>query len=270
MPKEREFKLTTSIEKYTKLEISLTYEPHLTNQNGENRTPDIYIKSKIGSVQRSYCFDAKYRNYHQQGSRILVEDVINTARDKYKHGLICTASFILHSDISVDYWGEVPFDRFISEKLNANIDELEWPGHGYGAISFVPSHSEDRQLEKILRLLLQYHDSQLAMVCINCGYKLHIGQDARTSWKPDYISEHELARRVINSHEGAGNGTGVYCSCPKCGNFWIIQSCFGPHHRLLKFQDCFHRSSDHPEFRDKWMYICPECGSDPAPGDLAN
>ena len=28
--------------------------------------------------------------------------------------------------------------------------------------------------------------------------------------------------------------------------FWVIQSCFGPHHRLLKFQDCFHHNSDHP------------------------
>ena len=79
------------------------------------------------------------------------------------------------------------------------------------------------------------------------------------SWQVEFLS----------SHEKSGNGTGIYCSCPKCGDFWVIQSCFGPHHRLLKFQDCFHHNSDHPEFRDKWMYICPECGSDPSPADLS-
>ncbi|XGB42925.1 MAG: hypothetical protein LVS60_03655 [Nodosilinea sp. LVE1205-7] len=273
LPKERRFKLVGNINNYSNLETSLIYEPHLINQRGESRTPDIYIESKIGSIQKKYCFDVKYRNYHEQSDKVLIEDVIGTARDKYKRGLISTGSFILHSDVSIDYWGEVPFHRFINENLNVNIDESEWPGHGYGAISFVPGHNEDRQLRKIVRLLFQYlfryyDSSPLAVVCINCGYKLRIGQDAHTSWKPDLISEDELANRVLNSHERAGNGTGIYCSCPKCGDFWIVQNCFGPHHRLLKFQDCFHRNSDHPKFRDKWMYICPECGSDPAPDDL--
>lgn len=269
LPKKREFRLVASVNNSTNLETVLIYEPRLTNREGQNRTPDIYIKTKIGFTQKSYCFDSKYRNYLQQDCEVLIKDVIDTARDKYKHGLIATGSFILHSDISIDYWGDVPFDRFIDEELNVDMNELEWPGHGYGAISFVPGHNEDRQLRKIFRLLLQYHDSQLATVCINCGYKLHIGKDAHTSWKPDFISERELASRVLSSHEKSGNGTGIYCSCPKCGDFWVIQSCFGPHHRLLKFQDCFHHNSDHPEFRDKWMYICPECGSDPSPADLS-
>ena len=268
LPKDKEFKLSFSLSDKTILDAVLSYEPKLENLEGQLRTPDILVKTTINGIQNSYLFDAKYRDYRQQGIDILVGDVLDTARDKYRDGLMASGSFILHTDNKIDYWGEVPFDRFLDEKLDTDMEELEWPGHEYGAISLVPDQHEERQLKKIFRLLFQYHEIRLSMACLSCGHKLAIGRDAYTSWKPDRISENELARRVLDSSDRAGNGTGIYCSCPKCGDFWVVQSCFGPHHRLLKFQDCFHRKSDHPEFKDKWMFICPECGSDPSLEEL--
>lgn len=269
LPKEREFKLTSRIENHTNLAITLIYEPNLTNRKGEKRTPDIYIKTKIGfDPIRKYFFDAKYRNYRQQGSDTLIDDVLDTARDKYQDELEAAACFILHSDSEVDYWGEVPFDRFLQENTPDELDELEWPGHEYGAISFVPGLNEDSQLRKICRLLFQYHDSSLSTVCLSCGCRLRAGEHLHTTWMPDRISEEDLIYRVINSLGNSGSGTGVYCSCPNCGDFWVIQSCYGESHPLLKFHGCFHRNSDHPEFKDKWMYICPECGSDPSLEEL--
>ena len=268
MPKEKKFRLIASIDRGTPLEVSLTYEPRLSNTEGRLRTPDFIIETKIGEDKKSYCFDAKYRCYEQQGVRALKEDVIGTAKEKYKEGLNVSASFILHSDAEIDYWGEVPFSHILSENFNVVNQELGWVSHKYGAISLVPGNCEDAQLKKIIRLLLQYHSAQLSTTCVTCGYKLAVGEDVCASWKPDRISESELVRRVVKSSDKAGNGTGVYCSCPKCGDFWVVQSCFGPHHRLLKFQNCFHESSAHPEFEGKWMYMCPTCGSDPSPEEL--
>jgi hypothetical protein len=268
LPKDKEFKLSLSLTDKTFLDVALCYEPKLENLDGQLRTPDILVKTTINGIQKSYLFDAKYRDYRQQGIDVLVEDVIGTARDKYRDGLTASGSFILHTDTKLDYWGEVPFDRFLDKELDADMNELEWPGHEYGAISLVPAQNEETQLKKIFRLLFQYHETQLSMACLSCGHKLAIGRDAYTSWKPDLISENELARRVLDSSDRAGDGTGIYCSCPKCGDFWVVQSCFGPHHRLLKFQDCFHKNSAHPEFKDKWMFICPECGSDPSLEEL--
>jgi len=106
----------------------------LKNQDGQKRTPDICIQIKVGSAQknevdrfdddlialsignlsvssqiynsikkpRSYYLDAKYRDYYQQGYKVLAQDVIGTARDKYKNGLSADGSFILHSDTAVD------------------------------------------------------------------------------------------------------------------------------------------------------------------------
>lgn len=265
VPKDKSFKLKSDVEQDAPFSVRLTYEPQLRNLDGERRTPDITIEIEVGGYKKSYCFDAKYRCYAQQGSKRFIEDVIGTAKEKYKEGLSASASFILHSDAEIDYWGEVPFNVFLSQTLNEQSEVSDWVGHGYGAISLVPNHHEDTQLKKIIKLLLQYHSAQLLTTCTTCGYQLVIGRDAFTSWKPDKMSERELAKRVVESSSGAGSGTGIYCSCPQCGDFWVVQSCFGPHHRLLKFKDCFHKASAHPEFKGNWMYQCPECGSDPSP-----
>ena len=269
VPKEKKFKLIASIEQSTPLEVSLTYEPRLFNTEGRPRTPDFIVEIKVGEDKKSYCFDAKYRCYAQQGAKAFKEDAIGTAKEKYREGLKLAASFILHSDAEVDYWGEVPFSRFYEESFSAFNEESDWVSHEYGAISLVPGKHEDIQIEKIIRLLLQYHSAELSTTCVTCGYRLVVGQDVCASWKPSGMTESELVSRVIKSHDKAGSGTGVYCSCPKCGDFWVIQSCFGPNHRLLKFQNCFHEPSAHPEFKGKWMYTCPSCGSDPSLEELA-
>ena len=268
LPKNLPFHLHGKLNNGKNFSIVLVYEPRLRTQNGELRTPDITIDLIIDRKKSKYCFDAKYRNYDKQGCDRIIKDVIDIARDRYLEELDFSSVFILHTDAKKDYWGEIPFHRFLSEEFDLEVGELEYPGHEYGAISLIPGKDEERQTRRILRLLLQYHSNEFCTVCLSCGQQIRLGQDVRSSWKPDRITEEELIERVINKAGGSGNGTGVYCSCPGCGNFWVVQSCYGAHHHLLKFKDCFHRNSDHPELNGKWMYICPECGSDPSPAEL--
>ncbi|MFN4968723.1 MAG: hypothetical protein ACK5HI_15620, partial [Pseudanabaena sp.] len=123
-------------------------------------------------------------------------------------------------------------------------------GHQYGAIALFPDSDPEKanqQLKKIIRLLLQYHlHESLISTCISCGYSL--------------APQENIFRQ----------GLSTYYGCPQCGDFWVVNSCYGTHHHLLKFSNYFHHKSDHPEHRDKWMFICPECGSDPSEADLRN
>ena len=268
LPRNTPFSLRGKLNNGQLYTIHLIYEAQLTTANGQLRTPDIIISFSINGETNNYCFDAKYRNYDQQGDDRLIADVIDIARDRYLEELSLNCAFILHTDSKRDYWGEVPFHRFLLEEFNVEMNELKYPGHLYGAIALVPGNDNDRQVRRILRLLLQYHDSELCTACLPCGQQLGWGNDVQSSWKPDRISEEELIERVVYREGRAGKGTGLYCSCPECGSFWVIQSCYGAHHHLIKFKDCFHRNSDHLEFKGKWMYICPDCGSDPSLADL--
>lgn len=268
LPRNTSFVLRGKLNNGKFYTICLIYEAQLETTDGQLRTPDIIIQFSVNRITKKYCFDAKYRNYDQQGDDRLIEDVIDIARDRYLKGLSLDCAFILHTDSKRDYWGEVPFHRFMLGEFDAEMNELEYPGHEYGAIALVPGNDNDRQVKRILRLLLQYHDSELCTACLPCGQQLEWGSNVHSDWKPDYISEKELIRRVVYREGRTGKGRGLYCSCPQCGSFWVVQSCYGAHHHLLKFKDCFHRNSDHPEFKGKWMYICPDCGSDPSLTEL--
>ncbi len=175
----------------------------------------------------------------------------------------------MHTDKQIDFWGEVPINRVLREKFDdtIGISGERYISHEYGAIALKPGAGADRQLNRLIRLIFQYHGS-FCNDCLFCGYKLR-KQDIQTSWIPTKISEEELTRRVKSGSSRSGRGTGLYCSCPKCGQFWIVQHCDGQNHRILKFYNCFHRHSDQPEYKGKWMYICPVCGSNP-PGDKLN
>ena len=270
VPKNEPFQLVRKLSDGKKLKVVLTYEPIKHNSRRELRTPDILIEISIDGLSlQKFCFDAKYRNYTDQGYEQFTKDVLETAKERYKQQLGLKACFILHSDKSYDYWGEVQFNRFLKEKFETEIQDNEYVGHEFGAIALLPDSSLEQQLKKIIHLLLQYHQNEsLATTCISCGYRLKLTEDVCASWKPDRISEGELIRRVISNDSHSGRGTGVYCGCPKCGDFWVVHSCYGDHHHLLKSSNHFHRNSDHPEFKGKWMFICPVCGSDPSAAEL--
>ncbi|MBD2579158.1 nuclease domain-containing protein [Oscillatoria sp. FACHB-1406] len=267
LPKNKLFSLVTRNSKFS-LRVGVQYEPKLRNTKDELRTPDILLFVEVDGKVNKYVFDAKYRDYTQQTWEQLKKDVMDVAKNRYLQELSLTSAFILHTDIRKDYWGEVHFDRFVREEFGAIINEFDYAGHRYGAIALIPGQDEERQIKRILRLLLQYHNTELCTTCLACSQPLKWGKNVRSSWLPDLISEEDLIERVIAREKSAGNGTALYCSCPQCGDFWVIQNCYGEHHHLLKFKDCFHRNSDHPEFKGKWMYICPECGSDPSLEDL--
>jgi predicted RNA-binding Zn-ribbon protein involved in translation (DUF1610 family) len=252
IPKNRPFRLSKELSDRRQLKVTLTYESEQYNLYGELRKPDILIEIAIkGSPTAKFGFDAKYRNYQNQGYARFQKDVIDIAKSRYQEELKLQACFILHTDGNYDYWGEVPFSRFAKEKFRGGHNQNknnDYVGHQYGAIALFPDADPEKanqQLKKIIRLLLQYHlHESLISTCISCGYSL------------------DLKKNIFTQ------GLSTYYGCPECGDFWVVNSCYGTHHHLLKFSNYFHHKSDHPEHHDKWMFICPECGSDPSAADL--
>ncbi len=247
VPKNRPFRLSKELSDRRQLKVTLTYEAEQYNSFNQLRKPDILIEISInGSASSKFGFDAKYRNYQEQGYDRFQKDVIEIAKFRYQKELNLKACFILHTDKNYDYWGEVPFSRFAKENFRVGHNQNDYVGHQYGAISLTPDNAE-QQLKKIIRLLLQYHlHESLISTCISCGYSLN-------------PKEHIFTQ-----------GLSTYYGCPQCGDFWVANSCYGTHHHLLKFSNYFHHKSDHREHRDKWMFICPQCGSDPSESDLKN
>jgi hypothetical protein len=284
LPKNQTFTLQARLDNGDEFSVGFCYEPELRTSYGELRIPDIQISVSTSQNQEfcdwiyslstpeklvsKYCFNIKDSDYTKQGHNQFINDLVGVAREKYLNSLNLKASFILHTDNQFDYWGEVPISRVVEEKFNVSIQKDGYIGHKYGVISLLPDVNAEEQFIKIVQLLFKYHNNSLKTACLICGHKLQVGKEVVPSWKPSLISESELTDRAINGRSNAGNGTGVYCSCSLCGDFWVIQICYGKHHPLLKLINCFHRNSDHPEFYGKWMYICPVCGSDPSLADL--
>jgi predicted RNA-binding Zn-ribbon protein involved in translation (DUF1610 family) len=249
IPKNRPFQLSKELSDRRQLKVTLTYESEQYNIFGELRKPDILIEISINGYPTSkFGFDAKYRNYRDQGYDRFQKDVIDIAKSRYQEELKLQACFVLHTDGNYDYWGEVPFSRFAREEFRVGQNKNDYVGHQYGAIALFPDSDPEKanqQLKKIIRLLLQYHLRQsLISTCISCGYSLNPKKNIFTQ------------------------GLSTYYGCPECGDFWVVNSCYGAHHHLLKFSNYFHHKSDHQEHRDKWMFICPECGSDPSEAEL--
>ena len=264
IPINNVFRLQGAFDDGSQFNVSLWYQPKQYTNSNHLRIPDIRIDISTNSDTNTYYFDAKYRNYRRQGSKQFVYDVIDVAKNKYLDSLEGIASFILHTDQQIDFWGEVPINRVLKEKFDDTLGTSEdrFISHKYGAIAFKPGVGANKQLNRLIRLMFQYHGS-FSTDCLFCGHKLNLEQDTQTSWIPNKISQQELTSRVISGSSRTGTATGLYCSCPKCGQFWVVQHCYGNNHRILKFPNCFHRHSDNRKHKGKWMYICPVCGSDP-------
>jgi hypothetical protein len=268
IPSDRIFKLQSITDDHkTQININFWYDTLY-----QQKKPDIRLEISInGETPKQYCFDAKYRNYEAQGYKTLVDDILGVARDKYLVGLHSKASFILHTDQKIDsYWGEIPFSKYLStqkhgynlfgyklfNKCEMKEHDLFFNGHQYGAINFYPNQNIENNLKKIIRLLLQYHDS-LKTICLSCQHQLQIGTEIETSWLPSLISKEKLVQNIMGGQKN--QNTIFYCSCSKCGDFWVRSYCLKNHHTLLKFENSFHQKSDPNSY--KWSYDCPVCGS---------
>jgi hypothetical protein len=177
IPKNRPFRLSKELGDRRQLNVTLTYESEQYNLYRELRKPDILIEISInGTLVSKFGFDAKYRNYRDQGYDRFQKDVIDIAKSRYQEDLKLQACFILHTDGNYDYWGEVPFSRFAKEKFRVGQNKNDYVGHKYGAIALFPDTDPEKanqQLKKIIRLLLQYHlHESLISTCISCGYSL--------------------------------------------------------------------------------------------------
>ncbi len=78
IPKNRPFRLSKKLGDRRQLTVTLTYESEQYNLYGKLRKPDILIEVSINGMSVSkFGFDAKYRNYRDQGYDRFQKDVID-------------------------------------------------------------------------------------------------------------------------------------------------------------------------------------------------
>lgn len=239
--------LTLKVEDGCELKVTLSYnELRLTSQ-GSERYPDIYAVVEYGDKMIRVCFDAKYRDYRKQGFPVLAKDVIETAKTRYLQQLGLDVSFIMHTDSTVNYWGEQPFAEYAMGEFDENDANTEFAGHRYGAVHFAPDESLSLQCRRIIFLVFRYH-MVMTSVCLDCAKAL-------------------VTR--VRPYGASGVLLGSY-RCPECGRRWVVQHCRGAHHLILKTgSDCIHRPTQYADWGVRGgMYSCPQCGNDFPKADL--
>jgi hypothetical protein len=250
------------------IKVRMVYDCKIERVDEKHRylKPDIRIEVDCDEKRARFCFDAKYKNYFVLGYDEWEEDVIETAYESYLKRLDSKASFTLHPHEPSDYWGEIPFAEHSETCFGRSSTRTEYVGHQFGGIYFVPGESAELQCRKILSMMFGYHLNTYRL-CTSCGGWLASGRDTQLDWKPDWISPVEVLRRSEMNDDSDWWGA-VYCRCPKCHRFWVVQRCYGRKHLILKAgTGSIHKHSDKWD-KPTWMYICPVCGSDPTREEL--
>lgn len=274
------------------LRVEVEYEPTVRSRRdgagsdlgGELRdlTPDIVVSIRRGHRDpMRFIFDAKYRNYAKQGPATLGTDLWVTALLKYLDGFngardevtpLVRGSFILHSDPerdANDFWGGLPAEDWLSTR-GVEVDSRECPdvrGHSVGLLRLRPGPLRDRQLGRLLDMLLQYLVPPNGYQCPRCGSSLRVGDDVKLE-RADYIKDREHEVNTIRMALREGRSWAVACVCPTCGHLWFQNHCKANGHPLFKAGTrSFHTPSRHA-WGMSGMYICPTCGDDPPPEDF--
>jgi hypothetical protein len=280
------------------------YEKVRSGHWKRNLRPDVLLTLKYGGHEYRFALDAKYRSYDKlcvSGSKLEAYgvdstfecDLLGTAKMKYLDALSLTASFVVHTDGDPQYtvFGTEPYtpaprrqaaaidngilqlSRYgrVVDEGGLNIDRAGnvWPAHRFWAVYATPL--QPGNLHKLLRCFLMYH-THITNVCWCCRKRLMVkngrAETEHTSdTREDGPDVEEEQAEVTRIEKGERSGA-VYYHCPDCGDFWILQRCYGARHPLVKLgPDSFHPASRiHPN--QVWVSLCPACGSDLPPQEV--
>ena len=277
------------------------YEKIVSEDWKNTLRPDVLLTVKYDGHEYRFALDAKYRSYdtlcvpeselRSYGvDNTFEHDVLGVAKMKYFDVLNLTAAFIVHTDNRPQYtfFGQEPFHRIperqavalerdvlqrlhwqkIIPEAGLNIDQQGsvWPAHCFGAVCATPLRPGN--LHRLLKCFLMYH-ARIINVCWYCRKRLTVengGAHTQPGRDKDVreLSVEKEQDLVIKIERGQIRGA-VYYQCPDCGDFWILQRCYGQKHPLLKLgPDSFHAPSRiQPD--NLWVNLCPACGSDLPP-----
>lgn len=227
--KKKDDNITDSNTSKGKVQLKIHYNRSFLNNDGKVRNPD-YTFQFIKNDKVYYVYlDAKYRNYKEQTYRQWIKDIKEIAFEKYYKEFMYTdhkayASFIIHNcgeDERLTNYGAYPI---------RGIDTHIMPNHSYGAISLMPSKSSD--FLKLIKMIMEYHLEEY-WTCWNCGESYSI---------------------IIEKKKTNGGFYKYYCTCKKCGEFWVKTHCDnkGKHH-IVKHLDNYHRTKG----TEPWYVYCP-------------
>ncbi|MEZ9153279.1 nuclease domain-containing protein [Vibrio sp. 10N.286.51.F4] len=238
----------------SKREISLSYEPRLSNGKTPDFVLDMTFETKEGAnLKKRVVLDAKfYSRAFMRGREGLNGVLEELARKKGYSENGENAVYVLHPEahaledaggpVSPQEWGAI---TYLGELRLFDWDSRK-PPHQYGAVCLNPllSHQHSDEMQRLIGMLLQYEPSKLQQsddveshnFCIGCG---------------------SSSLRIVPHNQR--NSKKLWYQCNECELFTVYNHCHSCNHRLIKNGEYWTYHSTMP--MQPTNIKCPKCES---------
>ena len=238
----------------SKREISLSYEPRLSNGKTPDFVLDMTFETKEGvKLKKRVVLDAKFYSRAFMCSRGGLNGVLEELAIKKDYSENSkNAVYVLHPEahaledaggpVSPQEWGAI---TYLGELRLFDWDSRN-PPHQYGAVCLNPllSHQHSDEMQRLIGMLLQYEPSKLHQsddvenhnFCIGCGSS--------------------SLRLVLHNQR---NSKKLWYQCNECELFTVYNHCHSCNHRLIKNGEYWTYHSTMP--MQPTNIKCPKCES---------
>ncbi|XNG94306.1 nuclease domain-containing protein [Vibrio cyclitrophicus] len=238
----------------SKREISLSYEPRLSNGKTPDFVLDMTFETKEGAkLKKRVVLDAKFYSRAFMRGRGGLNGVLEELAIKKDYSENSkNAVYVLHPEahaledaggpVSPQEWGAI---TYLGELRLFDWDSRN-PPHQYGAVCLNPllSHQYSDEMQRLIGMLLQYEPSKLHQsddveshnFCIGCGSS--------------------SLRLVLHNQR---NSKKLWYQCNECELFTVYNHCHSCNHRLIKNGEYWTYHSTMP--MQPTNIKCPQCES---------
>ncbi|TKF21076.1 EstP [Vibrio genomosp. F6] len=238
----------------SKREISLSYEPRLSNGKTPDFVLDMTFETKKGvKLKKRVVLDAKFYSRAFMRGRGGLNGVLEELAIKKDYSENSkNAVYVLHPEahaledaggpVSPQEWGAI---TYLGELRLFDWDSRN-PPHQYGAVCLNPllSHQHSDEMQRLIGMLLQYEPSKFHQsddvenhnFCIGCGSS--------------------SLRLVLHNQR---NSKKLWYQCNECELFTVYNHCHSCNHRLIKNGEYWTYHSTMP--MQPTNIKCPKCES---------
>ncbi|MEZ9395302.1 nuclease domain-containing protein [Vibrio splendidus] len=238
----------------SKREISLSYEPRLSNGKTPDFVLDMTFETKAGAkLKKRVVLDAKFYSRAFMRGRGGLNSVLEELAIKKDYSENSkNAVYVLHPEAHAleDAGGPVSPQEWGSITYLGELRLFDWdsqnPPHQYGAVCLNPllSHQYSDEMQRLIGMLLQYEPSKLHQsddveshnFCIGCGSS--------------------SLRLVLHNQR---NSKKLWYQCNECELFTVYNHCHSCNHRLIKNGEYWTYHSTMP--MQPTNIKCPQCES---------
>lgn len=238
----------------SKREISLSYEPRLSNGKTPDFVLDMTFETKEGAkLKKRVVLDAKFYSRAFMRGRGGLNGVLEELAIKKDYSENSkNAVYVLHPEahaledsggpVSPQEWGAI---TYLGELRLFDWDSRS-PPHQYGTVCLNPllSHQHSDEMQRLIGMLLQYEPSKLHQsddvenhnFCIGCG---------------------SSSLRLVQHNQR--NSKKLWYQCNECELFTVYNHCHSCNHRLIKNGEYWTYHSTMP--MQPTNIKCPKCES---------